>query len=377
MNGAVREPPVLRPVDETYVWHAGRRLAHFAGSDYLRLSWHPAVRRAAEVAVGVYGTGVCASRMTTGNLPLYGELERELAVFFGVATATLTSAGYTAPLVAAQALGPDHSHVILDERAHACLRDAALLTGLPWSRFGHRDAGSLRKVIRSLGRRARVLVMVDGLFTHDGQVSPVGDYLGVLPETATLLVDDSHGAGVLGARGRGTAEWCGVPPRRLVVTITLSKAFGCYGGAILGARAVREKILSRSAIFTGNTPPSPPSVAAAREALAVMQREGESRRGRLRRNVALVKAGVEAAGGRVGDGPGPMFAVAPASRAVTERLRRRLLAEGIYPPLIRYPNGPAERYFRFAISSEHTPEQLANLTRVLAASAPAWDEVRS
>ncbi len=365
LNGCVREPPVWRQVDETHVLQGERALVAFTGSDYLRMSWHPEVRRAAVRGVEKWGTGACASRMTTGNVPVYAELERALAGLFGVRCATLTSAGYTAPLVVAQALAEDHDLVLLDSRAHGCLRDAALLTGLPVVVFEHGEPGDLESRVRGLAGRKRALVLCDGLGAVDGMVSPVAAYVQVLGERGTLVVDDAHGAGVLGAKGRGTVEWSGVPLGRVVVTFTLSKAFGCYGGVVLGDRRVRERILERSRMFTGNTPPAPPSAEAALEAVRVLARDGASLRARLRDRVGRIPESVRAWGRARGAGPGPIFAVAPSSDVVARRMSRRLVAAGIHSPLIRYPNGPARQFFRFAISSAHSEQQVGVLAAVL------------
>lgn len=364
-NGVVREPPVLRQIDKTYVLHGTRRLSYFAGSDYLRLSWHADVRRAAVRGIREYGTGACASRMTTGNLPVYGELEAALEGFFGVGSATLTSAGYTAPLVVAQALAADHGVVLLDDKAHACLRDAAALTGLRVEGFRHGEPADLEARLQALKAGVRALVLVDGLNPLDGRVSPLEAYASMLGERGTLVVDDAHGAGVLGVNGRGSVEWAGMAWRRVVVTLTLSKAFGSYGGVVLGDRRVRARILERSRLFTGNTPPAPSTAAAALGSLAVMAREGGALRDRLRANVERIPEALRRSGAACAAGPGPMFLVAPRTAARAERLRRSLLDAGIYPPLIEYPNGPAPRYFRFAISSAHTAAQVRDLAEVL------------
>lgn len=376
----MREPPILQQTDVTWVLLRGRRLMYFGGSDYLRLSWHPAVRRAMQAGVDQWGPSAGASRMTTGNVPVYGTLERELARFFGMPSATVTSAGYTAPLVAAQAVAPDHTHVVLDARAHACLVDAATLTTLPVTRFAHREVDDLRRAVRACGRKARVLVMTDGLFTHSGEVAPLAEYQAVLPASATLLVDDAHGAGCLGPRGRGTPEWVGAKPRQgMVWTITLSKAFGAYGGVILSSTAVRQAILERSRLFTGNTEVPPPCAEAARAALGVLREEGDARRARLRAHTETLRRRLAEAGPASGavarrpvdvaalvrERPGPMVVGVPSSAASATRLERALLDAEIFPSLIRYPNGPADRYFRFALSSEHTADQLQRLGDVL------------
>lgn len=362
----MRDAPILRQVDVTWVEYRGRRLSYYGGSDYLRLSWHPAVRAAWSGAVEESGPGVGASRLTTGNAPVYRRLERALAEHFDVPGVSLTSSGYLAPMVAAQAVAADHTHVLLDGRCHACLTDAATLTALPVSSFPHRDPEGLVRSTKGLGANARVLVMTDGLFSHSGEVAPLAAYLAGLPRSATVLVDDAHGVGILGTRGRGTIEFLGIRDRRLIVTATLSKAIGSYGGMVMGPARLADRIRERSRIWVGNTPAPPPSAAGALAALAVLRSEGAERRRRLERHATVVRAAIRAAGFQVGDGPGPVFCLVPKSAADAGWLRRRLLAAAIYPAWIAYPNGPAERYFRFAISSEHTSAQLTGLCEVLA-----------
>lgn len=362
----MREPPVLEPFDTTRVRHRGRRLSYFAGSDYLRLSWHEEVRSAVAAAARESGINAAASRLTTGNLPIYGQLERALARYFGGGTATLTTSGYAAPLVAAQALAADHTHVLLDAHAHACLVDAARLTGLPTRRFPHSDPASLATALRRCGPAARALVLTDGLFPPAGDPAPIRALCTVVEPPHTLLVDDAHGVGVLGRRGRGTVEWSGVPLRRVVLTCTLSKGFGAYGGVVLGPRSLRAAVLARSAFFMGNTVLPPPLAAGALAALAVLDREGPTRRARLDVNVQNAKAGFTDAGLAAPAGPAPTFVVSPSSQRDIQGLERALLAADIYPSLIRYPNGPSDRFFRFAVSSEHTAAQVDDLRSTLA-----------
>lgn len=361
-NAGLAEP--LTPLDATQVLWRGRRLFYFGGCDYFRLAFHPALHRAARLVLAREGLNVAASRKTTGNRAIYHQLEAALARFFAVDAAVLAPTGYAATSIAVQALADDVTHVVLDERAHACLRDAAAQSGLPVRSFIHRSSSDCAKVLGRLGRGARPLLMTDGLFSHDGSVAPLHEYLRELPQRGVLLVDDAHGAGVLGAHGRGTPEWCGVHDARLVQTITLSKAFGAYGGAVLGSSASRDRVLERSRAFAGSTPLPPPLAGAALRALAVL-RASSVRRRRLEANVRLLKDRLAGWGLLSATTPGPMVSVEPRTTQEAERLRRRLLAAGIFPSLIRYPGGPAGGYFRFAISSEHRREHLLALAEAL------------
>jgi len=168
----------------------------------------------------------------------------------------------------------------------------------------------------------------------------------------------------LGMTGRGTAEFAGVSRRRIIQTITLSKAFGVYGGAILATRQLREQIIARSRLFTGSTPLPLPLARAALEAVDIL-RNGSRLRARLQRNANRLKAALSGAGFCEEPTPGPVVSLVPRHDREAQRLKRSLLCRRILPIFIQYPGGPAGGYFRFAISSEHTRTQLEDLMRAL------------
>jgi 8-amino-7-oxononanoate synthase len=360
----VIEPEPLQQVERTYVLSGRRKLAYFSGCDYFRLASHPRVLAALQRGLRRFGLNVAASRLTTGNHHVYQELERRLADFFGTEQATLVASGYLSNLVAAQALARNFSHALLDEESHPSLADAARFLDCPVLQFRHRDAADLAATVRRCGPESKLILLTDGMFSHDGSAAPLAEYLEVLPKDALLLVDDAHGAGVLGEKGRGTPEYAGVGRARVIQTLTLSKAFGVYGGAILGLPALRRQILDRSRLFVASTPLPLPLAAAALESIALVKSGGALRR-RLVRNSRYVKNELRAAGFPVALTPGPIIMLMPKSARGVSKLKRALLAAGILPPYIQYPGGPASGYFRFVISSEHSPSQLARLVKTL------------
>ena len=338
MTADFSEP--LELLDATHVRWRGRRLVYFGGCDYLRLSVHPRIRRAMEALP----VNVSASRSTTGNHPIYAEVEAAIARYFRAPTATLCANGYLTAIAVAQAWRGEVDTVLIDERAHGCLRDAARLLGCRIREFRHRDVEDLK---RKVGE-GRLLLMTDGVFAADCSLAPLKDYLRVLPRSAKLLVDDAHAAGVLGEHGRGSGEHFGIGRERLVQTVTFSKAFGVYGGAILGSRALRDRLV-KSGALVGNTPLPPMLAAGICEALKLAT---PARRRRLFRNVARLRPGLE-------------FPVLARESASPRRLSEALLRAGIHPPFIRYPGGAAKGFFRFAVGSEHTAGQLRDLVAVL------------
>lgn len=356
----------LQQIDRTCVRWKGRTFSYFGGCDYFRLASHPAVAAALRAGLRDYGLNVAASRLTTGNHAIYAKLETALAQFFGAPSAVLVGSGYAANSMVAQALQGSFSRVIIEEKAHSSLRDASLHFCCRVQSFQHRDPRDLARVLARAKGDDKPIVLTDGLFAHSGAVAPLEEYVELLPAHGMMLVDDAHGAGILGAQGRGTPEFAGVPRRRVIQTITLSKAFGVYGGAILGTTALRQKIFQTSSMFAGSTPLPPPLAQAALCSVEIM-RSDPGLRQRLDKNIQYVKKALRKKGFPVDPAPTPIIAFSPATAAQTAQLRRRLLARKIFPSFIRYSGGPKEGYFRFALSSEHRPAQLDDLLEALTA----------
>ncbi len=350
----------LRQVDRTYVIWKNRRLSYFAGCDYFRLSSHPAVLQAIGDGLEQHGLNVAASRMTTGNHPLFAELEKALAVFFGAPSALLTGSGYATNMIVVQALREDFSHILMDQGAHLSLRDAARFFAGPVLEFKHCDASDLGRRLRRLRGKSKPLVMTDGLFARDGELAPLAQYLKILPASGMILLDDAHAAGMIGATGKGTVEYAGVPRRRIIQTVTLSKAFGCYGGAILCEARLRQTLMTGSAMFAGSTPLLLPLAQAALKAMQLLRRD-PGLRCRLSQNTQYVKTALRSRGLLVPHTPAPIVCIVPRSAAETSKMRKRLLARGVFPSFIRYPGGPEAGYFRFVVSSEHSKRQLDDL----------------
>jgi len=278
-------PPILQQTGRTEVIYRGRKLTYFGGCDYFRLASDPRVLAALESGLRKYGLNVAASRQTTGDHRIYHLLEERLEQFFNVQKAVLLPTGYVANLAAAEVLARSRRFLYIDEKAHRSLCSAAIGAGLRQRVFRHRDANHLSAVMAKGGENC--LVFTDGLFGHDGSIAPLPAYLEALPDRAFVMVDDAHGAGVLGARGQGTPEFYGLRDPRIIQTITLSKAFGVFGGAVLGAReAVGE--VRKSSYFSTSTPLPLPLAAAVLTALQLL-RPASSLRHNLAANVSFVK----------------------------------------------------------------------------------------
>jgi 7-keto-8-aminopelargonate synthetase-like enzyme len=360
----VIESEPLQQIERSYVLWRRRKLSYFSGCDYFRISSHPKVRRALVSGLKRYGLSVAASRRTSGNHVLYARLEKQLASFFNADSALLVPNGYTSNLAAAQALAGQFSHALIDEAAHPSLFDAASLLDCPVLKFCHRSVAEATAALKRCGIGSKPILLTDGMFSRDGSVAPLKEYLKALPRDSVLLVDDAHAAGVLGPNGQGTIELAGVGRRRVIQTVTLSKAIGVYGGTILGSEALRQMILERSRLFIGSTPLPLPLICAAAAALNILG-SNKSLRSRIANNTFYLRSLLSAAGLLVPQHPGPIVSLAPRRPTDVPKIKNALAKAAIYPPFIRYPGGPLSGYFRFVISSEHTRAQLDNLGQVL------------
>jgi len=356
-------PDPLPLVGQNEVRFQNRTLVHFSGCDYFRLARDPRLAAAAKRSLADTGLNVSASRLTTGNRQIYLQLEAALAKFFRAEAALILSDGYLAPLATAQALAGQFTHVFIDERSHNALLDAARMLDCLIKQFPHRDVSALKKLLARCGRKARPILLTDGMFSYDGTVAPLRAYLKILPKNGMILVDDAHGAGVVGKAGKGSLEHEGVSRERVIQCATLSKAFGAFGGVVLASRAVRERIMGYSRSFVGTTPLPPPLAGAGLESLKILSRD-TARRKRLFANLSWLRTTLRAAGWDVAETPGAVVRLPDLSDADGARLKKRLLAAGIYPPYVKY-GAVARGTFRFVIASEHTRAQLKKLAAVL------------
>jgi 8-amino-7-oxononanoate synthase len=249
-----------------------RDLISFCCNDYLSLSHHPGVVAAALEATRRYGAGSGASRLVTGNHPLYSELERRLACFKQSERALVFGSGYLANLGILPALAGPQDLIVADELCHACLLGGARLSRATVEVFRHNSLDDCEARLRA--RRAEhrnCLVLTDGVFSMDGDRAPVEALLGLADlHDAWLLVDDAHGLGVI-EDGRGSSV---VGGRKLPVPLqmgTLSKALGSYGGYLCASEAVIELLVSRARTLVYTTGLPPASVAAAIAALDLLE----------------------------------------------------------------------------------------------------------
>jgi|SRR5581483_10718605 len=259
--------------DGIFVERGGRRLLSFACNDYLNLSQHPSVKKAAIAAIEKYGAGSGASRLVTGNHPLYAELEARLAKLKGTEAAVVFGSGYLANSGIIPVLIGDGGLVLLDELAHACIWAGAQLSRGKIVKFRHNDVDHLDELLKQhRENHDRALIVTDGVFSMDGDLAPLAE-LSVLAKRhdAWLMTDDAHGIGVIG-NGRGSS-FAGKSAEVPLQMGTLSKAIGGYGGYLCASKPVIELMRNRARTLIYSTGLPPSAVAGAIAALDVIEND--------------------------------------------------------------------------------------------------------
>jgi 7-keto-8-aminopelargonate synthetase-like enzyme len=352
------------PGAETII--GGKRRLYFAGTSYFGLHGHPEVIRAGVEAFQKYGTHSATSRAGFGNNPVLLEVEERLKEFFGEPDAAYFGSGYLSSLVLARGLTEKYDAVFIDEAAHFCITDSVHSLGKPVYSFRHRDPEDLRKKLRArLKPRQTPFLLTDGIFPTYGHIAPVPDYLAVLtPYKGLIGLDDAHGVGVLGPNGRGTYEHFGVTSESLHLAGTLSKAFGGHGGFVVGRKKLIARVRNTVGAYIGSTPTPTPIAAATARGIEILRNHPEMRE-QLRKNVALVKAGMKKLGVPIDETPVPIVAWSMGSAEKMKKVQRSLLSRDIAIAYLKYIGAPAEGVLRVTIFSTHTAEHIRRLLEEL------------
>ena len=355
-----------------------RSYDNFVSYNYLGLNGDPRVSDAAKQAIDRYGTSVSASRLVSGERPIHRELEAALAEVYGAEDAvTMVSGHATNVTVIGHLVGPEDA-VVHDSLSHNSILQGALLSGAHRVPFPHNDLAELDRLLARVRPTVkRVLVIVEGHYSMDGDVPDLAGVIQVVRRhRASLMVDEAHSLGVLGATGLGIAEHAGIDPSEVDLWMgTLSKTLSACGGYVVGSRTLIDYLRCSAPGFVYSVGLSPPVAAAALAALKAMRTEPD-RVSKLAENAAYFLAQAKAAG--LDTGPSIGAAIVPimtggSIRAATAA--HRLREQGINVQPIMQPAVPERSArLRFFISSLHSKEQLA---RVVAQTADILADLSS
>lgn len=343
----------------------GRDYTAFCSNDYLGLAADPRLAAAAKQGIDRYGVGAGASHLILGHSSAHHELEAALAAFIRLQQALLFSTGYMANMGVVSALVGRGDAVFADRLNHASLNDAALVSRATFKRYAHNDLAALERLLQSTPARRR-LVIVDAVFSMDGDIAPVPALLELcMRYDAYLLIDDAHGFGVLGAQGRGTLAHFGIHSERVIYMATLGKAAGVSGAFVAGSADLIESLVqnARTYIYTTATPPLLAQALLA--SLQVIEQE-EWRRVRLRELIAQLQR--ELAGGpwRLLPSDTPIQPLLVGGNTEALALSARLAAQGLLVPAIRPPTVPqGTARLRISLSADHSAADVTRLTAAL------------
>jgi 8-amino-7-oxononanoate synthase len=347
--------------DGIWVERGGRRLLSFSCNDYLNFTQHPAIKQAAQAAIEKYGAGSGASRLVTGNHPLYAELESRLAAVKQTEAACVFGSGYLANAGIIPVLAGPKDLVLADELSHACLFAGAQLSRGKVLTFRHNDLDHLRLLMAEhRGFYEHVLIVTDGVFSMDGDLAPLAELNDIATEfDAWLMSDDAHGLGVVGG-GRGSSFSGNSHVPVALQMGTLSKAVGAYGGYICASAPVIDLIRNRArtVIYSTGLPPS--CVAASIAALDLIEREPAY----AALPVQKAKAFTQRA--NLPDAQSPIVPVIIGDEQTTLDASRMLADEGYLAAAIRPPTVPkGTARLRLTFTAQHPDDAIERLADIV------------
>jgi len=344
----------------------GREVVAFCSNDYLGLADHPLVTEAFVDAARRWGVGSGASHLVSGHCSEHHALEEELAAFTGRPRALLFSTGYMANLAVGSTLLTRSDRVLEDRLNHASLLDAGLATGADFARYPHGDAAELRRRLAA-HHAGHTLVATDGVFSMDGDISPLPELARLCSEFgAWLFVDDAHGFGVLGANGGGSVEAAGLGIDDVpVLMCTLGKALGTFGAFVAGSETLIESLIQHGRTYIYTTALPPAVAAATRAALRVMQDESW-RRARVLGLARTFAVAARDLGLDVMPSLTPIQPIVLGSESAALAASRALIEQGLWVPAIRPPTVPTgSSRLRVTFSAAHSDQEVARLVEAL------------
>ncbi|MCX7905347.1 MAG: pyridoxal phosphate-dependent aminotransferase family protein [Elusimicrobiales bacterium] len=342
------------------VYINGKKFIMFGSNNYLGLANDPRMKQAAKEAIEKFGTGVAGSRFLNGNTILHEELEKKLAKFKKRQRALIYATGYQMNVGVVSALAGPDDVVIVDKLDHASIIDGCRMSGAEIKRFKHNDVDDLEKILKGIDKNKGKLVIVDGVFSMEGDIAPLPQIVDVCKRYgARLIVDDAHATGVLGENGRGSCEYFGLESGEVDLVVgTCSKSFASVGGFVVGDNDVIEYIQhnSRSMIFSAALPPA--CVAAISKAIDIIEAEPE-RRKKLWDNSKYLLERFKQMGCKIGPTQTPIIPIMIGDNEKTFMLWRMLFDNGIFSnPVISPAVPPKHTLIRVVVTAAHTKEHL-------------------
>ena len=347
----------------------GKEVINLSSNNYLGLTTHKALRKAALEATRKYGVGAGAVRTISGTMTVHMELERQIAKFKNTEACVVFQSGFTANAGTVSAILGKEDLIISDELNHASIIDGCRLSKAAIKIFKHKDVADCERICKETENfPGRKLLITDGVFSMDGDIAPLPQLCGLAEKfNCIMMVDDAHASGVLGRGGRGTVDHHGCHGRVHIQVGTLSKAIGAMGGYVCGSRDLIDYLYLRARPFFFSTG-HPPSVAATCQAAFALldSPDGEKLIKKLWANTKYFKRLLKKKGFRFEGSETPIIPIHVGDAAKAFEFSAKLFDAGLYAPAVGYPTVPeGKARLRAIVSATHKRADLERAAEIL------------
>jgi glycine C-acetyltransferase len=347
----------------------GREVINLASNNYLGLTTHKALRKAALEAVRKYGAGAGAVRTIAGTMRIHMELEEQIARFKNVEACVVFQSGFTANAGTVSAVLGKEDLIVSDELNHASIIDGCRLSKATIKVFKHRDTKDCERILQeSVNWNGHTLLITDGVFSMDGDVAPLPELCELAQKyNCIMMVDDAHASGVLGRGGRGTVDHLGCHGRVHIQVGTLSKAIGAMGGYVCGSRDLIDFLYLRARPFLFSTSHPPATAAACQAAFTLLDSpEGERLLKRLWSNTKFFKRELTKRGFHFEGSETPIIPIHVGDTAKAFVFSQKLFDACVFAPAVGYPTvAEGKARIRVIVSAAHKREQLLRAAQIL------------
>ncbi len=370
-KGAFRKLRVLEGEQRPFAIFDGKQVINLSSNNYLGLTTHKALRKAAIDAIRKYGAGAGAVRTISGTTTLHMELEDQIAKFKGTEACVVFQSGFTANAGTVSAILGKEDLIISDELNHASIIDGCRLSRATIKVFKHRDVADCERICKETETwPGHKLLITDGVFSMDGDIAPLKQLCDLAEKyNCIMMIDDAHSSGVLGRGGRGTVDHVGCHGRVHIQVGTLSKAIGVMGGYVCGSRDLIDFLYQRARPFLFSTSHPPASAAACMAAFKLLDSpEGERLVKKLWANTKFYKRQLKKRGFKYGASETPIVPIHVGDANKAHEFSAKLFEAGVFAPAVGYPvvaEGKAR--LRTIVTATHKRGELVQACDILAA----------
>jgi len=347
----------------------GQRVINLSSNNYLGLTTHRALKKAAAAAIKTHGVGSGAVRTIAGTMDIHMALEEQIARFKQTEACVVFQSGFVANAGTVQAVLGEADTIISDELNHASIIDGGRLSKAERKIFRHKDLDHCEEILKETQNRSgRKLLITDGVFSMDGDIAPLPQLCDLAEKYGCIMmVDDAHASGVLGRGGRGTIDHFGVHGRVDIQVGTLSKAIGSIGGYVCGSRDLIEFLYHRARPFFFSTSHPPSVTATCQAAFALLDSpDGEKLIKKLWANTKFFKKRLKKLGFHTGMSETPITPIIVGEAALAHEFSRELFREGVFAPGIGYPTVPqGKARIRTIVTATHKRADLEQALEIL------------